>query len=340
MNSSNIFKIIETHTAGNPTRHIMSGIPKVLGNTMAEKMKYFTENLDWVRRVSMLEPRGHSCMAGTVYTEPCNPEADMGVLFFDASGYLAMCGHSTIAVATVLVETGMVPMAEPITEVKLDTPAGLVAAKVHVSNNRVDKVTFRNIPSFLYDVKEIEIGNYGRVRVEVAYGGNPYAIVKASDFKLDIEPTNAKEIVEKAYMVHEAASREIGFHHPEKTFMNRITSVMFYGDPTVAGADNKEVVVVIPEVAGNAACVDRSPCGTGTSARVASLFVQGKLKLGKEFVNESIIGTCFAGRIVEETKVGNLRAGIPEITGTAYFTASTDMLVDPRDSLNNGFLVS
>jgi len=337
--TNNIFKIIETHTAGNPTRHIMSGVPKIHGKTMAEKMKYFSENFDWIRRIAMLEPRGRNGMSGALYTEPFNEEADISILFFDASGYLTMCGHSTIAIATLLVEMGMVKKVEPVTIVKLDTPAGLVTAKVYVNNNRVEKVAFTNIPSFLYDIKEIEIGKYGKVRTEVAYGGNAYAIVKASDFNLKITPENAAEIIRTAYVVHEAASREIGFSHPEKPFINRITSVMFHGEPTVKGADNKEVVIVIPEASGNATCIDRSPCGTGTSARIAGLFSQGKLELGKEFVNESIIGTCFSGKIIEKTKVGDFDAGIPEITGTAYITASIDMYMDPRDPLNNGFLI-
>ncbi len=337
MKANNLLKIIETHTAGNPTRHIVSGVPRIYGKTMAEKMQYFVDNLDWVRRVTMMEPRGHSSMSGCVYTEPSNPEADMGILYFDAAGYLTMCGHSTIAIATVLVETGIVRMAEPVTEVKLDTPAGLIRARVQVKDGQVESVTFRNIPAFLYAAKEIVIDGYGKIRVEVDYGGVAYAVVNAPDLNLSINMKNTKEIIERAHLVHKAASREIGFQHPEMPFINRITSVMFVGNPTVPGATNKEVVVVMPLTEGNSTAIDRSPCGTGTSARAAGLFVQGKLELGERLVHESIIGTCFSAQIVEKTTVGKLPAGIPEVTGTAYFTANTDMIIDPRDPLKNGF---
>ena len=340
MQFNKLLKITETHTAGNPTRHIMSGVPKLQGNTMGEKMLYFQEHYDWIRRVAMMEPRGHSSMSGAAYTAPSNPEADMGILYFDAAGYLTMCGHSTIAVTTVLVETGMVPMVEPVTVVKLDTPAGLIEARAYVKDGRVEKVTFRNIPAFLYDVKEIDIEGYGKVRVEVDYGGVAYAVVKASDVDVEIRPDNGEELIRKAHLVHRAAAREIGFVHPEKPFINRITSVMFYGEPTVEGADNKEVVIVMPEFEGNSTAIDRSPCGTGTSARAAGLYLQGRLSKNQDFVHESIIGTCFGARIVEDATVGDRPAGIPEITGSAYITAFTEMVLDPNDPLKDGFLVS
>lgn len=335
-----LLKITETHTAGNPTRHIMSGIPKLEGKTMGDKMLCFKEHYDWIRRVAMMEPRGHSSMSGAAYTTPCNPEADMGILYFDAAGYLTMCGHSTIAVTTVLVETGIVQMREPVTTVKLDTPAGLITARAFVKNGRVEKVTFRNIPAFLYGEKEIDIPGYGPVHVEVDYGGVAYAVVRASDVDVKIRPDNGEELIRKAHLVHKAAAEQIGFVHPEKPFINRITSVMFYGEPTVEGADNKEVVIVLPEFEGNSTAIDRSPCGTGTSARAAGLYLQGKLQKGQELVHESIIGTCFAARIVEDAQVGGRPAGIPEITGSAYITAFTELVLDPEDPLKDGFLVS
>lgn len=307
---------------------------------MGDKMLFLKEHYDWIRRAAMMEPRGHSSMSGAVYTEPCSQEADMGILFFDAAGYLTMCGHSTIAVATILVETGIVSMTEPVTTVKLDTPAGLITAKAFIKDGRVSKVTFRNIPAFLYAEKDINIPGYGSVHVEVDYGGVAYAIVNASDMDVLIRPDNGEELIRKAHQVHKAAAEQIGFIHPEKPFINRITSVMFYGEPTVEGADNKEVVIVLPEFEGNSTAIDRSPCGTGTSARAAGLYLQGKLEKGQELVHESIIGTCFAARIVEDALIGDRPAGIPEITGSAYITAFTEMVVDPNDPLKNGFLVS
>ena len=337
---SKTMKIIETHTAGNPTRHIVGGAPRMQGHTIAEKMQYMHDQHDWIRRITMQEPRGQSSMSGCLWTEPCSPEADMGVIYFDAADYMTMCGHSTIAVATLLVETGVVKMEEPVTTVKLDTPAGLVTAKVSVSNNKVKSVTFRNVPSFLYEAKTVHTQEFGDVYAEVAFGGMAYAIVDADKLHLEIRPDNGAALIRAGHIIHKACCEQIGFQHPEQPFMNHIHSVLFYAAPTKAGADSKEVVIVMPQEAGNATCIDRSPCGTGTSARIAAEYAMGRLPLNKPFGHQSIIETEFVGKIVQDCMVGKFHGGIPEITGAAYIISHIDFVFDPEDSIQDGFIVS
>lgn len=338
MQFERVLKIIETHTAGNPTRHILGGAPEMKGNTMAEKMQYMHDNHDWIRRITQQEPRGHSSMSGALYMKPCNPEADMGILYFDACDYMTMCGHSTIAVCTVLVETGMVEKKEPYTIVKLDTPAGLVTAEVTVENGNVKEVTFANVPSFLYESREIEIGKYGKVTVDVAFGGMAYAIVSADKFGVDVCPENVQKLIELGHEVWNKAQSEIGFVHPEQPYMDRIHSVMFT-QKGKNGADSKEVVICIPTEEGNSTAVDRSPCGTGTSARVASEFAHGRIVEGQPFIQESIVGTRFTGKISVPKDTCGYKGGIPKITGSAYITAFSDFVVSNDDPLKNGFIL-
>jgi len=338
MQFEKILKIIETHTAGSPTRHIVGGAPRIKGNTMAEKMQYLHDRHDWIRKVVMQEPRGHASMSGTLYVPPCNPEADMGILYFDACDYMTMCGHSTIAVSTVLVETGMVEKKEPVTVVKLDTPAGLVTAEVKVENGSVKEVTFANVPSFLYASEMIEIEGYEPVRCDVAFGGMAYAIVPVKQFGVTVDPANIHKLMELAHKIFDVAQPQIGFVHPEHPFMDRIHSVMFT-QPGTDGADSREVVILIPAEEGNSTAVDRSPCGTGTSARIAAELAHGRIKLGQPFVQESIVGTRFTGRIDERQDTCGYTGGIPKITGSAYITALSDFVVSADDPLKDGFIL-
>lgn len=338
MKFEKILKIIETHTAGSPTRHIVGGAPQIKGNTMAEKMQYLHDNHDWIRRVVMQEPRGHASMSGALYVPPCNPEADIGVLYFDACDYMTMCGHSTIAVSTVLVETGMVKKAEPITTVKLDTPAGLVTAEVVVKGGEVQNVTFSNVPSFLYASEDVQIDGYGTVHCDVAFGGMAYAIVSARDFGVSVAPENIQELMGLAHKVFDVVQPKIGFVHPEAPFMDRIHSIMFT-EPMADGADSKEVVILIPVEEGNSTAVDRSPCGTGTSARIAAEFAHGRIVAGQPFVQESIVGTRFTGRIDTPQNTCGYIGGIPKITGSAYITAFSDFVVANEDPLKDGFIL-
>lgn len=335
MKISRVFSTIDTHTGGEPTRTIIGGLPYIPGKTIVEKMHYLKENMDWVRTSLMFEPRGHSVMSGVILTEPTTPEADIGVIFIETGGYLPMCGHDTIGVSTALVEAGIVKAEEPFTYISLDTPAGLTRVKVHVENGKAKSVTFRNIPSFVFaeDV-EVTVPGFGRIKMDVAYGGNVYAILPAEAVGLKILPENASEIIQKGKLVRDAVNKQVNIQHPEKPFINECTHVQFYGEPTNPGANLKNTVFFADSG------IDRSPCGTGTSARVATLYAKGELELNQEFLHESIIGSIFVARAVEEAKVGPYKAVIPEVTGSAFVTAMSQFVIDPEDPHKNGFLLT
>lgn len=334
MRYSKMFTTIDTHTGGEPTRTITSGIPRIPGNTMAEKMLYMQEHLDWIRTALMFEPRGHSVMSGVVLTEPTHPEADIGVIFIETGGYLPMCGHDTIGVATALVEAGMVPISEPVTSICLDTPAGLTRVRVEVADGRARSVTFRNIPSFVMAMDAtVAVEGIGPVTLDVAYGGNVYAIVPAEAVGLSISPNHTSRIIDIGRRVRQAVNREISIVHPEKEFIRGCTHVQFYEPSTRTEADFKNAVFLAD------AGIDRSPCGTGTSARLACLHARGRLQTGDGFVHESIIGSLFRARVAEETRVGDLPAVIPEVTGSAWVMGINQWVIQPDDPLAKGFLL-
>jgi len=325
---------IDTHTGGEPTRTVIGGFPRIPGKTVSEKMLYLRDQMDWLRTMLMHEPRGHSVMSGAILTEPNDPNADIGVIYIESGGYLPMCGHDTIGVCTALVEAGIVRVTEPVTEITLETPAGLVTAKVRVENNIAKSVTFTNIPAFLYipDAK-VELPGFGAITMDIAYGGNFYAIVEAKEVGLTIAPESAREIVRIGRAIKDAVNEQMTVEHPEKPFIRGLTHVEFYGPPTHPEAHAKNAVLITHDA------IDRSPCGTGTSAKLATLYAKGQISIGEEFVHESIIGTIFRARVVEETAVADYRAVIPEITGSAYVTGIHQFVVDPEDPLKNGFLL-
>ncbi|NPV70381.1 MAG: proline racemase [Firmicutes bacterium] len=325
---------IDTHTVGEPTRTIIGGIPHIPGKTMSEKMLYLRDNCDSFRTMLMYEPRGHSVMSGAIITQPCDPAADVGVLYIEVGGYLPMCGHDTIGCCTAMVEAGIVPITEPETVIKLDTPAGLVVARVAVENNVARSVTFKNVPSFvMVPGAKVRVPGIGELTLDISWGGNPYAIIEAKKVGLAIDPRNAGEIVRVGNTIKDAVNAQVGISHPEKPYVDEVTHVEFYGPAKHPGADAQNAVVFPPGE------IDRSPCGTGTSAKVALMYSKGELEMGEEFVHESIIGTCFRARVVGETTVGPYKAVIPEVTGSAYVTGIHQFVVDPDDPLKDGFLL-
>ena len=332
MHLSHLVETIDTHTAGNPTRNLIAGVPRIEGKTMRDKMAYAEEHLDWLRTAVMMEPRGHSNMSGTIWVEPCHPEADMGILFIDAGGHMPMCGHSTIGCVTAMLESGRVPITGEVTEVNIDTPAGLVRTRATVENGSVTSVAFRNVPSFLFCSGTIEVPGIGAVPFDVAYGGNTYAIADAAYFPgLELRSGHRSTIEKAAQAFGDAVRAAVKFQHPLQPFINVITHVMFYTKPDDPTATYRNSVVFLPD------SLDRSPCGTGTSARVASLFAKGELGLNEAFVHESVIGTQFRARIVEPAMVGPYKGGIPEVSGSAYVTGLLKLVIDPADPLRHGF---
>lgn len=329
---SNVIESIDTHTAGNPTRNLIAGVPDIPGKTMQEKMQYMKNNLDWVRTFVMHEPRGHANMSGTVWLPPCNAEAHMGVLFIDASDLMSMCGHSTIGCVTAMLETGRIPITADVMDINIDTAAGLISTKAYIENGRVKRVAFRNVPSFQYASGVVDVPGYGEIPYDVAFGGNTYAITNAKHMNnLTLRSGHLGEIQKAAQAFGCAVRKIVDFQHPTNPFLKGISHVMFYTAPDDPKAAYRNTVIFLPS------SVDRSPCGTGTSARVASLFAKGKLGLNEEFIHESVIGTQFTARIVEKAMVGNYQGGTPEVSGRAHITGMHKFILDPEDALGLGF---
>lgn len=334
MRFTKYFTSIDTHTGGEPTRTITSGIPILPGASIGEKMIYMRDNLDWIRTSLMFEPRGHSVMSGVILLPPCNPKADYGVIFIETGGYLPMCGHDTIGVATALVEAGLVEVTEPYTKITLDTPAGLTEVQVLVEAGQAKHVTLTNIPSFVFEEQvTVEVPGFGKITGDISYGGNTYAIVKASEFNLSVTANLYSKLIEVGRLYRDVLNSKVKIQHPEIEFINEVTHVEFYDAPQNPIAHCKNAVLF-----GDAG-IDRSPCGTGTSAKVALLHAQNKLPLHQEFIHESIIGSLFTAKAIATAKVGSYNAVIPQITGSAHVMGFNQMVIDPNDPHKHGFLL-
>lgn len=327
---------VDSHTAGEPARIIIGGIPKIPGKSMVEKKEYIKRNLDHIRTALMHEPRGHSDMFGAIITPPVSDEADFGVVFMDNSGFYDMCGHGSLAIVTVVVEMGMVDVVEPVTEVIFDTPAGLIRGYAEVENGRIKSVSVRNVPSFLYRSEIIKIPGIGEIPVDIAFGGNFFAIVNAEDLGVEVNTKNIPELLKYGGLIVNTVNEHIDVQHPEKTHITYVLGARIYDKPSSPEANVKNVVIFGKDPTWQ---VDRSPCGTGTCAHTAMLYAKGKVKLNEELIHESIIGTMFRAKAVEETKVGNYKAIIPEISCKAYITGFCTYVIDSEDPLKHGFLL-
>jgi proline racemase/trans-L-3-hydroxyproline dehydratase len=328
-----IFKAIDSHTMGEPTRIIYEGFPELIGNTMMERKEYLEKNYDHYRKALMLEPRGHRDMFGALLTTPVHKEADLGVIFMDSGGYLNMCGHGSIGCATVAVEAGFIPVKEPYTDVVLDAPAGLIRARVKIKNGKAEEVSILNVPSFLYRENiNLELEEYGRITFDISFGGSFFALVDSEEIGIPICQENLEALTDFGMKLREKINQSIEVRHPYLN-INSVDLVEIYGPPTNLEADSKNVVIF------GDAQTDRSPCGTGTSAKVAALYTKGKLSLGQEFVYESITGSLFRGMATEETTVDGKTAIIPRVTGSAYITGFNQWMLDEEDPLRYGFLI-
>lgn len=333
MKAQRVFTTIDTHTGGNPTRTLISGLPKLAGETMSEKMLHMKKEYDWIRKLLMNEPRGHDVMSGALLTDPCLPEADIGVIYIETGGYLPMCGHDTIGVCTALVESGLIPIQEPVTSLKLDTPAGLVEVDISIENGKAKEVSFCNIPAFLLKSVSVDVEGIGRVNADIAYGGNFYAIIDAKSVGLELIPENASNIIDKAITIRNTINKNTDIVHPQYPFIRGLTHVEFFTEPTHENADVKNTVVVPP------GGIDRSPCGTGTSAKLAVLFANQEILIGEEFVHESIVGSLFRGRVLETTDVKGVQAVVTEIAGSAWLMGMHRFFYHEEDPLKEGFLL-
>jgi proline racemase len=331
MRAERVFHAVDSHTEGMPTRVITGGVGAIPGETMFDRRVHFVEHLDHLRRLLMYEPRGHSAMSGAILQPPIREDADWGVVFIEVSGCLPMCGHGTIGVATVLVETGMVEVTEPVTTIRLDTPAGLVVAEVAVSGGAARAVTIRNVPSFVLGLdRVVEVPALGEVRYDLAFGGNFYAILDLDQLGIPFAREEKQRILDAGLSIMDAVNAEDRPVHPENEDITGCHHV-YLAAPGSDARHSRHAMAIHP------GWFDRSPCGTGTCARMAQLHVRGELPLDTDFRNESFIGTHFTGRLVGRTSVGGVPAVVPTITGRAWLTGTAQYFLDPDDPFPEGF---
>ncbi|MBO5155221.1 MAG: proline racemase family protein [Eubacterium sp.] len=332
-NYSYHIKTIDSHTMGEPTRIIYDGFPELPGETMMDKKKYLMEHYDYLRSALMLEPRGHRDMFGALLTAPVHEEADYGVIFLDSGGCLNMCGHGSIGTASMLVETGMVPVTEPYTEVVLDAPSGIIRAKVHVVDGEAVEVSILNVPAFLYKKNlEIDTQDWGRISYDISFGGSFFALVDADAIGLSLKMENADAITRLGMELRDAINHAVEIRHPYLD-ITTVDLVEFYSEHAGHHATMKNCVIF------GDAQVDRSPCGTGTSAKLAALYAKGELGLHEPFLYESITGSVFRGEAAQEVEIGELTGIIPQITGSAYITGLNEWIIDDQDPMKYGFLL-
>jgi proline racemase len=327
------FFCVDAHTCGNPVRMVVGGAPPLPNVAMAEKRQIFVRDHDWVRRALMFEPRGHNVMSGSILYPSSRDDCDIGVLFIEVSGCLPMCGHGTIGTVTAAIEQGLVTPREP-GRIALETPAGRVVANYEKSGDYVEQVRLFNIASYLHARDAtIDVPGIGALTIDLSYGGNYYAIVEPQANWAGLDAVSVDDIVRLSPLVREAAQRALSPVHPEDERIRGVSHVMWCDKPKAAGADARNAVFY-----GDKA-IDRSPCGTGSSARMAQLVAKGRLKVGDTFVHESIIGTLFNCKVESEARVGNMPAIMPSIGGWARVTGHNTIYVDDRDPLAHGFIL-
>ena len=333
METRRIISTIDAHAAGEPLRLITSGVPRLSGATILDRRAEMLEHHDSLRRALMWEPRGHADMYGAILTPPVTEEADYGILFMHNEGYSTMCGHGIIAVTTILLETGNHPASGAITEIAYDSPAGLIRARATMEAGRVVDVAFMNVPSFVFADAVDVATSYGSMTVQVVYGGAFYTLVEASVAGLAVESSQIKELIDFGMQVKHAVEGQLNVRHPHEPDLRGIYGTIITGPPLDDGSDGRNVTIFAEGE------VDRSPCGTGTAARLAWLHARGDVETGAAWVHESITGTAFIGRVLSSPTVDDFPAIIPEIAGQAYITGMHTFIIEPDDPLRDGFLV-
>jgi len=321
------FFCVDAHTCGNPVRVVAGGGPNLQGNSMSEKRQHFLKEYDWIRKGLMFEPRGHDMMSGSILYPPSNPENDFGILFIETSGCLPMCGHGTIGTITIAVEEGLVTPKVP-GIIKMEAPAGLVLIEYQQTGKKVDWVRLTNVKSYLAaEGLTIDCPELGEIVFDVAYGGNYYAIVDPQKNFSGVQDFTASKIIQYSQEVRNKINEKYPdyFIHPENNTIRDVTHMLWTGSPIDPTSSGRNAVFY-----GDKA-IDRSPCGTGTSARMAQLHAKGKLKKGEEFIHESYIGSKFIGKVVEETSIGDIPAIVPSIQGWAKVYGYNNIIIDESD---------
>lgn len=331
MHYSAHYAVVDAHSAGAQARVVVGGVAPVRGDTMEARRQFMQREMDHIRKLLMYEPRGGAQMSGSIIMEPCDPRADIGLIFIETGGWLTMCGAGTIGAATVMVETGLIPAVEPVTRIVIDTPAGLVTAQVAVRDGTVTGVRLENVPSYLaLRDQRVTLADHGEVDFDVAFGGNFYAIVPADRFGLQIIPDHGADLVRVGRALRDAANAAISVRHPLQDQARPIPNVILTGRNPATGAHAN--MVLFGENA-----IDRSPGGTGTSARMAQLHARGELALNEPFVHESIVGSRFVGTLTGTVQVADQQMVTPVIEGRAFIIAQRNMVLDPQDSFPEGF---
>jgi proline racemase len=346
MRLTNFINAVDLHACGEHGRVITGGVLDVPGRTLFEKKTYLEQNMDWLRKRMLREPRGYPAANCNLLLPPTDPRAQAGYVIMEQVEYPPMSGTNTICVVTTLLETGMVPMREPVTELVLETPAGLVGVRADCANGKVTAVTFRNVPAFAVHLdRPVEVPHLGTVNVDVAWGGMFYVIADAAPFGLKLTPDEGRDIVRIGEMIKAATREQLPVVHPDNPEIQGPTISQLSGPPAAADNHRRNAVIVSTgtldwnKPATWTGVIDRSPCGTGTSAKMAALHAKGQLALDQPFRHEGVLGTVFTGRLVEETTVGPYRAVVPTITGRAWVTGVAQYVVDAEDPFPEGFTV-
>jgi 4-hydroxyproline epimerase len=330
---SHTFFCVDAHTCGNPVRVVAGGAPPLEGDSASARRQHFLKHYDWIRTGLMFEPRGHDMMSGSILYPPTRPDCDVGIVFIETSGCLPMCGHGTIGTVTVAIERGLVAPRED-GVLRLDTPAGPVEARYRREGEHVGAVRIRNVPAYLHaEGVTVDCPGIGELIFEIAYGGNFYAILEPQKNYRDMADLSAGEIVRLSPILRRLLNEKIECVHPENPTIRGVSHILWTGRPRDPKAHARNAVFY-----GDKA-IDRSPCGTGTSARMAQLAAHGKLKVGDDFVHESIIGSMFHGRVEAAARVGNHDAIVPSVEGWARITGFNTIFIDERDPYAHGFQV-
>jgi proline racemase len=337
---------VDAHACGEPGRVIVGGVLDVPGATMFEKMKYLETRADDLRKLMLREPRGYPASNCNLILPSTNPEAAAGFVIMEQTEYPPMSGTNTICVVTVLLETGMIPIRGRIMKLKLDTPAGLVEVEAEIENNKVKRVTFQNVPAFAVHLDaNVEVPNLGTIKVDVAYGGMFYVIADAAPLGFHLTPDEARDIVRVGEMIKAAANEQLPAVHPENSAIAGITIAQLSAPADHPRSDRKNTVIVSTgkldwsRPSSWTGALDRSPCGTGTCAKMATLHAKGQLPLHQDFVHEGILGTTFTGRLIAETRVGSYPAVVPTISGSAWITGIAQYVLDSDDPFPSGYKV-
>ncbi len=347
MRFSTMTTAVDAHAEGEPGRVITAGLPHIPGASVYEKMRWLQANRDDIRLSMLREPRGYPALCCNALVPPCDPAADAGFIIMEQTEYPPMSGSNTICTATVLLETGLLPMVEPVTEFVLESPAGLVSIRADCADGKVTRVTLRNVPGFaLHLAAPLEVPGLGTARVDIAWGGMFYVIAEAAQFGLEIAPDTGADMVRISEALRHAAAEQLPVSHPDNPGLTGPTISQLTGPASLPHAHGKSAVTVSSGAFNPAkphaltGVLDRSPCGTGTCAKMAVLHARGQLGIGVDYINEGPLGTTFTGRIVETTRIGPYDAIIPTLSGQAWITGFANYVIDPSDPMGGGFTMS